>query len=457
MKTPDDQLLSHGPIPRAIGSIAIPMLIMMLTAISFNWLDAWYISRLGEAELTAIDIAFPLITFSSSIIFGGVGTGVSAAIAAYHASKDKASKVLALRYGLGLALLIAFIITLVITFGGRQLLAMQNDDPAILELSYTYCFWYFLLFPVMAIGSTISAAMRGTGNAARPMVFSIIAMITDAILTPLFTYSVEASWYSGLFLGLGIKGAALSTNVSYIVLTLLLLWDVRREKQGLDFSTPTNAHPDKQKILKRILSTSLIAALVPMITNLIIGFSQSLLARRGTAILDAFSLSKRFEQFLIMLCIPVCAATMITISASHSHGLHERIQQTLKYSIKLLVTCSVVLSVFMYFGSDLWFKAFTPKAEILAEGARYFGHAFLHIVFLPLTLLINFSFQGISKPARPLPISISSIILFQGLACYLIISQNFATSTYYSLLSLSTPLTFYLCYLLFKRQSVIKG
>ena len=334
---------------------------------------------------------------------------------------------------------------------------MQNNDPVILELSYTYCFWYFLLFPVMAIGSTISAAMRGTGNAARPMVFSIIAMITDAILTPLFTYSVEASWYSSLFLGLGIKGAALSTNVSYIVLTLLLLWDVRREKQGLDFSTPTNAHPDKQKILKRILSTSLIAALVPMITNLIIGFSQSLLARRGTAILDAFSLSKRFEQFLIMLCIPVCAATMITISASHSHGLHERIQQTLKYSIKLLLTCSAVLSILMYFGSDLWFKAFTPKAEILAEGARYFGHAFLHIVFLPLTLLINFSFQGISKPARPLPISISSIILFQGLACYLIISQNFATSTYYSLLSLSTPLTFYLCYLLFKRQSVIKG
>ena len=454
MKKPDDQLLSHGPIPRAIGSIAIPMLIMMLTAISFNWLDAWYISRLGEAELTAIDIAFPLITFSSSIIFGGVGTGVSAAIAAYHSSKNKNSTALALRYGLGLAVSIALIITLAVTFGGRQLLAFQNNDSHILDLSYTYCFWYFLLLPVMAVGATISAAMRGTGNAARPMIFSIIAMITDAVLTPLFTYSMPDAWYSPFFLGLGIKGAALSTNVSYIVLTVLLLIDVRRESHGLDFSTPTSGHPDKQKILRRILNTSLIAALVPMITNLVIGFSQSLLAQRGTAVLDAFSLSKRFEQFLIMLCIPLCAASMITISASQSHGLKERIHETLNYSIKFLLACSSLLALIMYFGSDLWFKAFTGNENILVEGALYFGHAFLHIAFLPLTLLLNFAFQGISQPQKPLPISITSILIFQGLACYLIINQGHTTSLYYSLLSISTPLTFVLCYWLFKKQKI---
>ena len=62
------KLLSEGPILKALESIMVPMAIMMVTSIGFSYLDAWYVSRLGEDALNAMDISFPLITSILSLL-----------------------------------------------------------------------------------------------------------------------------------------------------------------------------------------------------------------------------------------------------------------------------------------------------------------------------------------------------------------------------------------------------
>ncbi len=444
------QILTEGSIVKALASIAVPMFIMMFTAICFSWLDAWYIAKLGDAELTAIDISFPLITFSSSVIYGGLGTGVSAAIAAYSSSDKHAHTATGLRLGMWLAFFISVLITLVVIFAGRPILAQQLiDHPEIIELSYTYCFWYFLPFPIMGVGAVIASAMRGTGNAVRPMVYSLFSMILNAVLTPLFCYESSGAWYSSLFLDMGIKGAALSTVAAYSLMTLLLVLDFFHERQGLKKCTSKIQNDEKQQIFKRIISTSCIAALVPACTNFTIGISQAILANLSPATLDAYSLSKRYEQFLIMLAIPVCAANMIIISANLGRDNFTRIKESFILSFKVLLTINLVLGLFMFFQSELWFQSFTQNNEIFTEGSEYFKYAILHVIFIPLCIMINFAFQGLSTPARPLPFTLGSVFIFQGAACYFLVQHFQSSSQFYLTLGIGTFLAFSFCFMLF--------
>ncbi|MDD7987096.1 MATE family efflux transporter [Lentisphaera marina] len=447
------QILIEGSVLKALSSIAVPMFIMMFTAICFSWLDAWYIAKLGDAELTAIDISFPLITFSSSIIYGGLGTGVSAAIAAYSSSDKHSHTATGLKFGIWLSIVISAIISLLVIIGGRQLLEQQlMNHPEIIELSYTYCFWYFLPFPIMGVGAVLASAMRGTGNAVRPMIYSLFSMILNALLTPLFCYSSSGAWYSSLFLDLGIKGAALSTVVAYSLMTLLLALDFFHERQGLKKCTSSIDPLEKKLIFKRIISTSFIAALVPACTNFTIGISQSILANLSPATLDAYSLSKRFEQFLIMLAIPICAANMIIISANLGRNNYARIRESFMLSLKALLSITTILAIFMFFKSELWFACFTQKDEIFIEGAQYFKYAMLQVIFIPLCIMINFSFQGLSTPARPLPFTLGSVFLFQGIGCYFLVEHFQGSTEFYLSLGAGTFLAFICCLFLFLKD-----
>ena len=253
----------------------------------FSWLDAWYIAKLGQEELTAIDICFPIITFTSSVIYGGLGTGVKCCCSSIPA-KNKNKTAWGIRYAIILAVAISLFITLTIVFWKTILNHQLPNQPIITDMAYTYCLWYYVPYSLMGIGAVLASSMRGTGNAVRPMIYSLIAgMIINGILTPLFSYESTNQWYSPFFLDMGMKGAALATVFAYVTMAIFLLKDYFCENQGLKRHTKAIASEQAQKIHKRILSASFIAALVPACTNFVIGFSQSMLSKRGQFVLDA--------------------------------------------------------------------------------------------------------------------------------------------------------------------------
>ena len=180
-------LLNEGPVFKAICSIMLPMAIMMTTNVAFSYLDAWYISRLGSDALNAIDISFPLINLCSAVLYGGLGTGVSAAVARKYALKDHQRSETCLKTGLIFAVPLSLFFTLGIIFG-KSFLFSEAKNATSRAMAYDYCFWYFLFISLMAVGAVTSSAMRGAGYAKRPAIYSLICMALNAILTPLFVF-----------------------------------------------------------------------------------------------------------------------------------------------------------------------------------------------------------------------------------------------------------------------------
>ena len=446
----ESRFLNTAPVLQAVRSIAVPMLVMMLTNIGFSYLDIFYVARLGDEALNAVDICFPLVNLCSAVVYGGLGTGVSAAVSRRHAVGDDKASESSLKAGFLIAVPLSLLFTLPIIFG-KSFLFSEAKSPAAREMAYDYCFWYFLFIILMALGAVASSAMRGSGNAKRPAFYSLICMAANAILTPIFCFSELhiGSLELGSGLGMGVKGAAISTVIAYTLFSMMLFYDLLTSKDGLKLSGFT--FKIDKAIFSKILNASFIAALMPMMTNIVILFVLKFMSKRSDAMLDAFSLAKRFELYLIQLSVCLGAGAMVVIGASHATGNFERGKEAFRVSLKVLFSFAVPVVLFMFFGSQLYYMTLTENQQIITEGQQYFVWGSLNSLFLCGIIILNFCFQGLGRPALPLPFTLFSVLVIQGLGAALIIPNGYSPNIYYGLCSVGSLLTFLLVRKVFLR------
>ena len=79
--------MTQGDIRSIMQRMTVPMLFGMITLMSFNLVDTFFISMLGTHELAAVSFTFP-VTFTVISLAIGLSIGTSAVIAKAHGSGD---------------------------------------------------------------------------------------------------------------------------------------------------------------------------------------------------------------------------------------------------------------------------------------------------------------------------------------------------------------------------------
>lgn len=66
------ELLGSAPIPKALMSLGVPIMIGMLINALYNLVDAYFVSGLGKSQMGAISIVFPLgqVVVGLGLMFG---------------------------------------------------------------------------------------------------------------------------------------------------------------------------------------------------------------------------------------------------------------------------------------------------------------------------------------------------------------------------------------------------
>ena len=76
------------PVGRLLLSMALPMMLSMIVQALYNVVDSIFVSRLSEAALTAVTLAFPIQ--SLMIAFGsGLGVGINALLSKSLGQNDR--------------------------------------------------------------------------------------------------------------------------------------------------------------------------------------------------------------------------------------------------------------------------------------------------------------------------------------------------------------------------------
>jgi len=405
------ELLQRGAVLKAIGSIAVPMAVVMAVNTLFSYLDIWFVSRLGDDALRAIGMLFPYLNLSTSLIYAGLGTGVCVAVARHSGSARDTSFLAWMKTGLILIIPI-WIVVFTIVFCGQELL-FSGTAVSCRAMAGTYSFWYLAFFPVMATGAVMCATMRGGGNTVRPALYSVICIVVKAVLTPVLSFGQVSLWgVTFVFLDDGIRGVAIASGISYILFFFLMLLEFRRYTFG--WFAKMWAVELQWGQFKKVLRSALVAILVPFLSCVVLMVALGVMDAQNSAAAEAFSLAKRFELYLIQFAVCLGSGTMVVISSSLAVKNYYRAREAALTALKIVSVVAVPVMVWMFLHSELFYQTLTSNNSIIAFGRDYFVWGGISTIFTVGIIVLNFIFQAIGRPERALPFLILTIVVVQG-------------------------------------------
>jgi len=206
--------LTSRPTYPLIVRKAIPSMVGIMVSTIYSMTDTYFVGKLNNTDmLAAVGIVFTFISMIQAIGFWfGYGSGNYISRMLGRKDIDKAEimaakgVVLAIIAGLIIAILGGiFLKPLAIMLGG-------GVSESTLKATISYLKITLITVPVMLIANVIYNELRLAASAKESMLGLLTGMIINMVLDPVFI----------LFMGMGVKGAALASLCGQIAGTILL-------------------------------------------------------------------------------------------------------------------------------------------------------------------------------------------------------------------------------------------
>lgn len=213
------RLIKEGNLVKAILILAVPVMINNFILSIYNMADAFWLARFGIPEVAAISYVWPI-----NHIFLSVGIGIAiAATSLISREIGKNNLDRATNYSLHLlvfGIIISFLLALIGFFSTPIILKLLNARVQIRHLSKIYLQITFIGLPFIVCFNCINAILSAQGDTVHGTLSIFISSITNIILDPIFIFDkIPGTKISGL--NMGLKGAAVATVISQIVLLIL--------------------------------------------------------------------------------------------------------------------------------------------------------------------------------------------------------------------------------------------
>lgn len=176
-------------------------------------LDAWWISQLSEAALTAVGFAGPVLIAGLNVLLA-FGTGVAAVLAPRLGRHPAAP----LRAFWGIALTLGVLLGLGLWAGQEALLTAMGMPPAQQALIRPYLSAFAIGLPLMALLSATMSALRAAGRMRAAALSLVLLCLANALLDPLLIFTLD--W--------GLAGAAWATTIAASLGLLWSCWPLRK-------------------------------------------------------------------------------------------------------------------------------------------------------------------------------------------------------------------------------------
>lgn len=378
------ELLGSTPVPKALVSLGIPIMIGMLINALYNLVDAYFVGGLGESPMGAISIVFPLgqVVVGLGLMFGnGAASYLSRLLG--RDDKDTANKVAST--ALYSSVIIGAILIIIATIFLRPILTLLGATDTIMPYALIYARIYIMSCIFNVFNVTMNNIVASEGAAKTTMCALLLGAIINIGLDPLFIYTFN----------MGVAGAAIATAISQFVSTLVYLSYVFRKKSAFTFSIKA-FEPTKQIFIEILkigvptltfqLLTSLSISLINRAAN---GYGDSVIAGMGAVTritsmgtLVVFGFLKGFQ--------PIAG---FSYGAKNFKRLHEAIKTSILWST---IFCVIVGGLVFLFSTQIITQfangneamILVGKRSLMANGLSFFLFGF-YTVYSSLFLALG--------------------------------------------------------------------
>lgn len=353
-----EELILKGSLYKAILTLALPIMLNNLISTFYNLGDAYWVSKIGDIPMAAINFVWPVSFLTFSIAMGISIAGGSIVSQYIGAGKyDEANETAGQLYIFGVLFgLLSSILGWIFT---PTILGLMNATGGLLEYGTVYLRIIFLEMPFLFLMNIFFTMNQAQGDTVTPTIVNGSSAVLNILLDPLFIFGF----------GLGIEGAAIATVLSKIPFAIYGVYRMSSSK-GVIQIKPYNFHILKDK-MKDLIRIGIPSSLGNSGVSLGFVFLFGMIATYGDYAVTAVGIGNRINGLAFMPAIGIGAA-LSTITGQNLGAKNiPRIKQAFKYSIVLALSLLAFTCSLIWIFSEQLVSIFTDTEEIIEMGSFY--------------------------------------------------------------------------------------
>ncbi|MEJ2129045.1 MAG: MATE family efflux transporter [Woeseiaceae bacterium] len=352
---------TKGTIGRALGLLAIPMMLEMSMESIFAVVDIAFVSRLGTDAIATVGITEALISVLYAIAVG-LGMGVTAMVSRRIGAgeREAAARVTGQAIWVGAAL--SLLIGIPGAFYAADMLRLMGASPGVVETGSGFA-------AVLLGGSAsiiylflLNAAFRGAGDASIALRSLVLANGLNIVLDPCLIFGL------GPFPELGVTGAAWATTIGRSIGVLYQLWHLFDGRGRLQFRFRNLRLHVRMMARMLVISAGGISQFLIATSSWII--IMRIVAIYGSSAVAAYTIGLRILEFVWLPSWGLGNAAATLVGQNLGAGQPERAEKSAWRAAKYNLVFQTSVGVFLFLSAPWIAGLFTNEPDVLEIGTH---------------------------------------------------------------------------------------
>ena len=364
---------------RMICSLLIPVVLEQLLNSIMGTADTMMVSNVGSAAISAVSLVDSINVLVIQA-FSALAAGGAIICAQYIGQRNKEKANESARQVLFIITAISVAVSLICLVFQKPLLRLifGSVEPAVMRASETYFFYTALSFPFIAAYDSAASIFRAQDNTKGPMIISMISNVMNIAGNAVMIWVFH----------MGVAGAALSTLISRIFCAVVVIIQLRKEKEGQEIVVRDyfEIRPD-WSMIRRILGLGIPSGIENSMFQLGKLAIQSTVSTLGTTAIAAQAMTNILENLNGIAAIGVGVGLMTIVGQCFGAGR----QDEAVYYIKKLCVIAEVIIIISCLGVFALTKPITILGGMEKESADMCFHMVMWITIVkPLVWIMAF-------------------------------------------------------------------
>ncbi|MDU6783789.1 MATE family efflux transporter [uncultured Peptoniphilus sp.] len=421
----EKNLMTSGSIWKTILIFSIPLIIGNLLQQTYNTIDSMIVGNfVGSSALAAVGSSTALINLLISFAQGiAVGSGII--VAQSLGSNARKDVRVSIHTSMALALVLGLVISIMgYVFAPWLLEKMQTPSEVMPEsIEYLRVFSLGLIFNV--IYNMEAGILNAVGNSKRSLLYLSIASFTNVVLDFIFIK----------YLGMGVRGAAIATNISQFISALLALLFLLRVPEIYKVSLKKiKIHKDMAIRIIKVGIPTAIQGTVISLSNVIMQSSVNVFGAMPMAGFGAFI---KIDGFNILPVLSLSLAITTFAGQNYGAGKIDRVKKGMWTTLFMTIIYTIISGTMLYNFAPKVIALFTKEADVIAAGVLATKFFCPFYFLLAIMHSLAGTVRGTGRTVPPMLIMILSLCVFRILAAKFVIPHYNTIENVYLLYPIS--------------------
>jgi putative MATE family efflux protein len=402
-----------GPIVSTLLRLSAPTVLIMVIGISVGVIETFYIGFLGTEALAGVTLIFPSLMLMQMMSGGGIGAGVSSAVARAVGAGRKADADALLYNALVLGAALGLLFTAAEFLGGPTLYRALGASGAALQAATTYADLVFGFAALTWVSNLLVAALRGSGDTLAPAVLSLSGLVVLVPLSPLLIFGL------GPVPSLGVAGAGIAAVLYQILQLTFLICYLRSNRCALTLSFAVRQL--NRRLLADIFRVGGLAAVGAVVPNLTVMSITGAVGRFGTSAIAGYGLAARLDYILTPLLFGLGTGVLIMVGTNVGARQMARARRISWIGAFVGAGFGETIGLAVALAPTLWIGLFSHDATVVDVGTAYLRVIGPLYGLTGIGMLLGLAAQGAGRAFWPLMAGVARLAI-SGVGGWLTVS-----------------------------------